>query len=75
MQTVYMLNLDPKAEKKLTPVQIHTGISDGRFTQIISGDLKPGDTVVIGVATSKVESAPPMGGGGGPGGGGGRRRS
>lgn len=75
MQTVYKLNPDPKAEKKLTPVQIHTGISDGRFTQIISGDLKPGDTVVIGVATSKVESAPPMGGGGGPGGGGGRRRS
>ncbi|HET7434870.1 MAG TPA: efflux RND transporter periplasmic adaptor subunit [Thermoanaerobaculia bacterium] len=69
MQTVYTLTGEAK-EKKLTPVQIRTGISDGRFTQVISGDLQPGAQVVVGVATSKVESAPPMGGGGGPGGGG-----
>jgi HlyD family secretion protein len=71
-QTVYTLD----AEKKLKPVEIRTGITDGRFTQVISGGLKEGDLVVAGVATSKVESAPPMGGGGGPGGGprgGGRR--
>jgi len=65
-QTVYTLD----AAKKLVPVEIRTGITDGRFTQVISGALKAGDQVVIGVATSKVESAPPMGGQGGPGGGG-----
>ncbi|HEX2061107.1 MAG TPA: efflux RND transporter periplasmic adaptor subunit [Thermoanaerobaculia bacterium] len=66
--TVYMLD----AEKKLKPVEIRTGITDGRYTQVISGALKEGDEVVIGLATSKVEGPPPMGGqgGGGPRGGG-----
>ncbi len=72
--TVY--TLDP--DKKLKPVQIRTGISDGRFTWVVSGELKEGDPVVVGLATAKVEGLPPMGGGGpgGPGGGmrgGGRR--
>jgi HlyD family secretion protein len=65
-QTVYILD----AEKKLKPVEIRTGISDGRFTHVVSGALKEGDPVVAGVATSKVEGPPPMGGQGGPGGGG-----
>jgi HlyD family secretion protein len=65
MQTVYTLD----AEKKLQPVEIRTGISDGRYTHVVSGSLKEGDLVVVGMATSKVESAPPMGGQGGPGGG------
>jgi len=70
-QAVYILG----ADKKLKRVEIRTGISDGRFTQVMSGDVKPGDPVVVGLATSKVEGPPPMGGQGGPGGqrGGGRR--
>jgi HlyD family secretion protein len=71
-QTVYILG----ADKKLKPAVIRTGISDGRFTHVVSGDLKEGDAVVVGIATSKVEGPPPMGGQGGPGGGqrgGGRR--
>ena len=71
-QTVYLLGPD----KVLKPMRIRTGISDGRFTHVVSGDLKPGDMVVVGIATSKVEGPPPMGGaggGGGPRGGGGRR--
>jgi HlyD family secretion protein len=71
-QTVYLLD----AEKKPKPVDIRTGISDGRFTQVISGELKEGDLLIVGLATSKVEGPPPMGGQGGPGGGprgGGRR--
>jgi len=71
-QTVYVLD----AEKKLVPVEIRTGITDGRFTQVVSGALKEGDAVVVGLSTSKVEGPPPMGGSGGPGGGprgGGRR--
>jgi HlyD family secretion protein len=68
-QTVYLLGPD----KKLQPVAIRTGISDGRFTQIVSGNLKEGDQVVVGLATSKVEGA--QGGLGSSGGarGGGRR--
>jgi HlyD family secretion protein len=64
-QQVYVLG----ADKKLTPVPIRTGISDGRFTQVVDGELKPGDQVVIGLATSKVEGPPPPGATGGRGGG------
>jgi HlyD family secretion protein len=68
-QTVWVL--DP-ATKALRAVQIRTGITDGRFTSVVDGDLKEGDTVVVGLATSKVEglaapgSSPmaPRGGGG-----------
>lgn len=63
MQTVYKLGPD----NKLVPVQIRTGITDGRYTQIVSGDLKEGDAIVVGLATSKVEGPPPMGGQQGPG--------
>ncbi len=76
-QTVYILAGGEKEKKTLKPVEIRTGISDGRFTHVVSGDLKPGDPVVVGIATAKVEGPPPMGGQGGPGGGaprgGGRR--
>src|SRR6476469_196427 len=74
-QTVWVM--DP-ATKKLNSVQIRTGITDGRFTEVVSGDLKEGDNVVVGLATSKVEGRPPpgssnaMGGRGGAGGRGGR---
>ena len=70
-QTVYILG----ADKKPKPVEIRTGISDGRFTQVVSGELKDGDLVIVGLATSKAGEPPPMGGPGGPGGrgGGGRR--
>jgi HlyD family secretion protein len=63
--TVYILD----ENKKLQPVQIRTGISDGRYTAVVDGNLKVGDTVVIGLATSKVEGPAAFGGGmGGPGG-------
>jgi HlyD family secretion protein len=71
-QTVYILVGAEKEKKTLKPAEIRTGISDGRFTHVVSGDLKPGDPVVVGIATAKVEGPPPMGGpgGGGPRGGG-----
>ena len=45
---------------------IRTGISDGKFTQVVDGDLKAGDKVVVGLATVKAETtgARPPGGGG-----------
>ncbi|HVR39953.1 MAG TPA: efflux RND transporter periplasmic adaptor subunit [Thermoanaerobaculia bacterium] len=70
-QTVYVLD----AQKKPQPVQIRTGITDGRFTQVVDGSLKPGDEVITGLATSKVEGPAAFGGGMGSGqrgGGGGR---
>jgi HlyD family secretion protein len=65
-QTIYILGPD----KKLKQVQVRTGISDGRYTEVVDGELKVGDDVVIGLATSKVEG--PAAFGGGMGGGGGR---
>lgn len=72
LQTVYLLSED----KKPKPMQIRTGITDGRFTEVVEGALKPGDNVIVGLATSKVEGPPPPGatGPGGGMGGGGRRR-
>lgn len=73
-QTVWVM--DP-ATKKLNPAQVRTGITDGRFTEVVSGDLKEGDTIVVGLVTSKVEgplppgSSNPMGGRSGGGGRGG----
>jgi HlyD family secretion protein len=54
----------PKGEPK--PVEIRPGITDGRNTQVVSGDLKPGDTVIVGLTTAKANttgSALPGGGG------------
>jgi HlyD family secretion protein len=67
-QTVYLLG----PNNTLKPVEIRTGITDGHFTEVVSGDLKPGDNIVIGLATSKVEGPPPPGASRGPGGGRGR---
>jgi HlyD family secretion protein len=59
--------------KKLTPVSIRTGITDGHYTQVVDGNLKPGDNIIVGLATSKVEgpgppgSSSPLGGRGGGG--------
>jgi HlyD family secretion protein len=74
-QTIYILGPD----KKLKPVQVRTGISDGRYTEIVDGEIKAGDEVVVGLATSKVEGPAAFGGGMGgggarPGGGGGGGR-
>jgi HlyD family secretion protein len=49
------------SNKQLTAVQIRTGITDGHYTEVISGNLKPGDNIVVGLATSKVEGPPPPG--------------
>ena len=65
-QSVYLLDA---ASNKPKAVTIHTGITDGRFTEVVDG-VKPGDNVIVVLATSKVEGPPPMGGNAGPMGGG-----
>jgi HlyD family secretion protein len=52
-QTVYTIS--PGAEPKA--VEIRTGVTDGRNTQILSGDLKVGDTVIVGLVTSKATAS------------------
>jgi HlyD family secretion protein len=72
-QTVYKL---PPTKTEPDPVKVQTGISDGRLTQVVSGQLALGDSVVTGVATTKVDSTGSAlpGGGRSPAGGGGGRR-
>jgi HlyD family secretion protein len=49
-------------DEKLAPVEIKTGISDGRHTEIASGELSEGDNVVVEdlKPSEKKESAPRM---------------
>ena len=57
-QTVYLLG--PGGEPK--PVEIRAGVTDGRNTQVLSGDLKVGDTVIVGLVTSKASTSQMPGG-------------
>jgi len=52
-RTVYVLAPDGK----LRPVSIGIGVTDGRFTEVVSGSLAEGDQVVVGRATARVSSA------------------
>jgi HlyD family secretion protein len=58
----------PKGEPKA--VEIRPGITDGRFTQVVSGEVKPGDTVIVGLATAKAAAPGATAPGTAPGGGG-----
>ena len=42
------------ANRKLEAHEVTIGISNTRFTELLSGDLKPGDTVVIRRAKTDV---------------------
>jgi len=69
-QTVYEIASSGQGTPK--PIEIRTGITDGRFTQVTGGDLAKDTTIVVGLVTTKAEAsktAPGMG----PGGGGARR--
>ncbi|MGH9317832.1 MAG: efflux RND transporter periplasmic adaptor subunit [Thermoanaerobaculia bacterium] len=54
-QTVYTLGSASRGDPK--PVEIRAGITDGRFTQVVDGELREGDTVVIGLVTAKAEAS------------------
>lgn len=66
------------SQRNPQPKQIVIGITDGSTTEVISGDLKTGEAVIIGDSTQAANVAPQTGGGFGPfgfggrGGGGGR---
>ncbi len=52
--TVWMLK-----EAKLVPLAVRAGISNGRLTEVIGGELRPGDRVVV--EESVAQSAAPVG--------------
>jgi HlyD family secretion protein len=57
---IWVLN----AQKKLEPVFVRTGVTDGRFTEITTDALKPGDQIVLGATSaSEVANASPLSGG------------
>ncbi len=75
-------------DKQLKPVRLRYGISDGTWTELVTGDLKEGDEVVTNITTGLEPRTTPgqggsqnplmgpqrgRGGPGGPGGGGGGR--
>jgi HlyD family secretion protein len=69
-QTVYKL---PAGAEEPAAAEVRTGISDGRVTQVVSGSVAEGETVVTGTATLRVEAPAGAIPGAGRGGGGGRR--
>lgn len=42
------------------PVQIKAGISDGVYTEVVSGDLHPGEEIIVGAADSSKKSGGPL---------------
>lgn len=62
-QTVYRLGPDGK----LVPVPVRTGLSDGKYSEVLAGELAAGDNIVVGLTTSKAGATPgasPLGQGG-----------
>src|SRR5215813_826249 len=47
---------------KPTPVTVHMGITDGNFTEILGGDLKDGQEVLVGLADPRAPATPQPGG-------------
>jgi len=75
-QTVWVM----AGNEKPRPVAVTTGLTDGTYTEVSGGGLKPGDEVVVasfgkntGASTSAAAQSPFGGSGGGGGMGGGRR--
>ena len=59
MRTVYLVD----AAGELVPTRLRPGLSDGRSTEVLGGDLEEGDAVVVGFATARVNTTsgrPPM---------------
>jgi HlyD family secretion protein len=49
--------------KKPKRIKVATGISDGNYTEILSGDVKEGQEVIVeATGNSKKPNTPPMGG-------------
>ena len=47
--------LEPR--KRLRPVYVRTGVSDGRYTEVASDSLKPGEEIVLGARTASDDAS------------------
>ena len=61
-QTIWVLT----ANKQIEPRFVRTGLTNGRVTEIVAGDLQEGDTVIIGqnetgATRPQTQTAPPFG--------------
>jgi HlyD family secretion protein len=56
-RTVYVLR-----NNQAEPVEITTGITDGSFTEVVSGDLREGDQVITDTLNTAKPAAAPSGG-------------
>jgi HlyD family secretion protein len=54
--TVYLLR-----DEQATPVKVRLGISDGSFTEIVSGDVKEGDQVIVALGSQASSPSTPTG--------------
>jgi HlyD family secretion protein len=54
VQTIYVLGSGDKPR----PVQVTTGLSDGNFTAISGSDLRAGDQVIVGAASTPSSARP-----------------
>jgi HlyD family secretion protein len=54
-------------DKTLEPIQVRLGVTDFTFTAMTGGNLKPGDELVIGQATTTAQNQAPSPLGGAPG--------
>jgi len=59
---------------KPTPVKLKVGVTDGTVTEVLEGDLAPGDACIVDVNGDEKKGGSSSGGGGGGGGGGGPPR-
>ena len=50
--TVFLLE-----QRRLRAIPVRLGISDGKFTEVISGDLKDGDPLVVGAADAPADQS------------------
>jgi HlyD family secretion protein len=53
---IYVWTISKNGEP--TPVQVKIGITDGNFTEIIDGNLKEGDQIIMGVASKEQRNSP-----------------
>jgi hypothetical protein len=44
------------AERNLKPVTVTLGLNDNRYVELVGGDLKEGDEVVIGLSAAETSS-------------------
>ena len=49
---------DPDASHRLRRIAVRTGVSDGRYSELVSGDLQPGTQVVTSVYPPSVSGSP-----------------